>query len=128
MANIGFPRCYAFEQYEKEYSDEVRKKYWKCFKCYKDNSMIPVMVNWVDQQQEKKKPFLLGYETFMSHDPFTLPGSPTSLPQFTRNSKANRYLNSVAYTDRFLKKLVQEFKERQLMDKTLFFSGRPRYS
>ena len=75
MANIGFPQYYTYEQYEKEYSVEVRKKYWKCprthyFKCYEDNAMIPVMLKWVDQQREKGKPFLLGYETFMSHDPF----------------------------------------------------------
>ena len=48
----------------------------------------------------------------MSHGPIL---------QFTRNSKANCYLNSVAYTDGFLKKLVQEFKERQLMVKKLLF-------
>ena len=77
--------------------------------------MIPVMVNWVDQQREKKKPFLLGYETFMSHGPIL---------QFTRNSKANRYLNSVAYTDRFLKKLVQEFEEQHTRGHCcLFFLG-----
>ena len=125
MANIGFPQYYTLEQYEEEYSEEVRKKYWKCprthyFKCYEDNAMIPVMAKWVDQQREKEKPFLLGYETFMTHDPFTLPGSSTSLPHFTKVKKANNYLNAVAYTDRFLKKLIQEFEERQLMDKTLF--------
>lgn len=80
--------------------------------------MLKPSLGWVDET--KDQPFLLTYLTLSTHHEYGYP------PQFqardfgVRNESLNRYLNAVRYTDNFIKKVIEEFQKRDLINKTIF--------
>ena len=122
-ANIGFEHMYG----EKEYNDEFnRTKEWKDahkanYFGHEDDVIIEPVFAWVDNQTSKGEPFFLSYLSGATHDPYGMPPKVSWTPQsFAKDSKINNFLNEVAYTDRFLSKVIGEFKKRSLMNETLF--------
>lgn len=82
-----------------------------------ERSMIKPIMQWVDKQEN---PFLLSLITLSGHR-YTSPPNP-SFPQLhlSDNKQENNYLNAVRYVDLFLFELFSEFKQRELLDNTLF--------
>ena len=83
---------------------------------YEDESMLLPALQWVDRQTG---PFFLTLLTLTAHHDYRLP---TRLPKrnYAPTEPLNRYLNALAYTDRFLERLFRGLEERSLMANTLF--------
>jgi arylsulfatase A-like enzyme len=83
---------------------------------YEDDSMLEPALHWVDGQSG---PFFLTVLTLTAHHDYRLP---RSFPRrsYVREEPLNRYLNALAYTDRFLERLYTGLQERDLVSNTLF--------
>ncbi len=83
---------------------------------YEDDVMIQPSMDWIDAQQG---PFLLSLLTVMTHHPYQVP---RNFPKgkWGVGRKLSRYYDTIAYTDRFLKKLFAGFEKRGLMENTIF--------
>lgn len=84
---------------------------------FEDDIMLAPAMAWVDEH--KGRPFFLSLLTLTAHHDYTVPRG-FSTRDFVDDKELNGYLNTLAYTDRFLKKLVAQFEERGLMEHTLF--------
>jgi glucan phosphoethanolaminetransferase (alkaline phosphatase superfamily) len=77
-----------------------------------DCRMIKPMIDWTSQSD---KPFFLTLMTSVSHDPYLLPAGfdePAS-------TKAEKYIQTIRYTDYFLKQFCKALKEQGLEKNTL---------
>ena len=83
---------------------------------YEDDVMLQPTLDWVDKQQE---PFFLGMLTLVSHHFYKVPKS-MKKKHYVAEKRLNDYLNTIAYQDRFLRKLFAGLEARGLFDKTLF--------
>ena len=83
---------------------------------FEDKALLRPVMDWVDGQAS---PFLLTILSLASHHPYAIPDgfAPES---FVENREENDYLNTLAYTDRFLRELYGEFEARRLLDDTIF--------
>ena len=119
-ANIGFEKMYGAREYNQEYkpSEEWEKAHRANYFGYEDDIILKPMMKWVDSRCE---PFFLSYLSGTTHDPYDAPPSISwEKKTFTEDEKINNFLNDVAYTDRFLTKVIGEFEKRGLMNETLF--------
>ncbi len=110
VKEFGFKHYAGKESFNGKGFDEASYFGWE------DDVMINPVVEWAAQQKSR---FLIGILTLTSHHPYGVPrGFQTRdfVPQRDRND----YLNTLAYTDRFLKKLFAAFEQRGLLDDTLF--------
>jgi lipoteichoic acid synthase len=83
---------------------------------YEDDSMLEPALAWVDRQT---RPFFLTVLTLTAHHDYHLP---KSFPkrELAAEQSLNRYLNALAYTDRFVERLFAGFDQRSLLGETLF--------
>ena len=83
---------------------------------YEDDSMLEPALAWVDRQTG---PFFLTVLTLTAHHDYRLP---KSFPkrELAAEESLNRYLNALAYTDRFVERLFAGFDQRSLLAQTLF--------
>jgi arylsulfatase A-like enzyme len=134
LHNIGYEKVYAVEDYDLEHNpDEQWKKDHKvdAFSIYTDDVFIKPMMNWIDNNAQRdsssnsivtKKPFFMTFLTSITHWPYGLPpkGADWNNTSYTARPAFNEMLNGIAYTDRFLSMVFDEFEERGLMNSTLF--------
>ena len=123
MENIGFPQFFAQENFDQMYNTtpEFKDIHSTNYFGYDDDVFLKPMMDWVDKQRKKETPFFLSYLTGVTHDPYNIPPRQTWYPKtFSNDGSANGYLNGIAYTDDFLRKLMSKFESRGLMDSTLF--------
>jgi len=83
-----------------------------------EGMMLEPSFDWVDAQQAG--PFFLTYLTLSTHHNY---GTPHSFPRKNLDPKSkphDDYLNAVRYTDDFLKSVIDGFRRRGLIEKTLF--------
>ena len=83
---------------------------------YEDDILIKPSLEWLDRQT---KPFFLAYMTLSAHHDYVIPNSMVP-KKYEEDEELNKYLNTLVYTDRFLKKLFASFEERGLMENTIF--------
>jgi len=83
---------------------------------FEDRALLGPVMSWVDGQSS---PFLLTVLTLASHHPYAIP-SGFGTDGFVEDPAENDYLNTLAYTDRFLQELYREFEARRLLDDTIF--------
>ena len=84
---------------------------------WEDDAMLRPIGDWVGQQGEN--PFFLTVVTLTSHHPYGVPrGFPTK--QYVDQKDLNDFLNTIAYTDRFVGKLVDDLDRRGRLKDTLF--------
>jgi len=86
---------------------------------WEDDVLIQPALDWIDAQRTNKKPFFLTLLTLTAHHPYSIPKG-FAEQKYASQTVLNQYLNTLAYTDRFLKKLWKGFDERGLADDTLF--------
>lgn len=83
---------------------------------FEDDVMLAPALEWIDAQT---CPFFLGVLTLTSHHDYGIPeGFPTAV--YSDVETFNNYLNTVAYTDRFVGKLHAGLAERGLLEETIF--------
>ncbi len=84
---------------------------------YEDDIMLAPALEWVDRQGDD--PFFLAVLTLTPHHDYGVPlGFPTT--PFVADRTLNNYLNTLAYTDRFIGKLHAGLEDRGLLESTLF--------
>lgn len=85
-----------------------------------DRVLLEPMMQWVDEQVARERPFMLTVMTNVGHHKYDFPASWTELPLATGNDPDyNAYLNCVAYIDDYLRQLVEALASRDLMDSTM---------
>jgi lipoteichoic acid synthase len=83
---------------------------------WEDDAMLPAISAWLDQQGDN--PFFLTVVTLTSHHPYGVPrGFPTK--SYASQKDLNDFLNTIAYTDRFVGKLTAELDRRGRLKDTL---------
>jgi hypothetical protein len=123
MQNIGFRDIFGKESFDRLFNttQEFEDFHTANYFGYEDDVFLEPMMDWVDKQMSNKSPFFLSYLTGVTHDPYNIPPRAGWNPKtFSRDATANGYLNGLAYTDDFLRKLTTEFELRGLMESTLF--------
>ena len=110
-------RNFGFDMFQgKESLPDKGKFHESSYFGYEDDIMIKPSLEWVDKQT---KPFFLAYLTLTAHHDYTVPrGFETK--RYVKDDEVNKYLNTLAYTDRFVKQVVEAFKERDLLKNTTF--------
>lgn len=83
---------------------------------FEDRALLRPVMDWVDGQS---RPFLLTVLTLASHHPYAIP-SGFAANSFAEDRAENDYLNTLAYTDNFLRELYGEFEARRLLGDTIF--------
>ncbi|KAJ3387601.1 hypothetical protein HDU92_001858 [Lobulomyces angularis] len=86
---------------------------------YEDQVMIPKVMEWVDIQLNKKKPFQLSLLTNANHHPWSVPDY-YKKQKYVEDDTINNYLNTLTYIDNFLKDLINCFEVRGLLENTIF--------
>lgn len=84
---------------------------------FEDDVLVQPALDWVDQQ---KSPFFLTLLTVTPHHRYTVPKGFATVEFHTGNADHDKYLNDLRYMDRFLAKVVDGFRQRNLMDRTVF--------
>lgn len=84
---------------------------------YEDDIMLAPALEWVDRQGDD--PFFLAVLTLTPHHDYGVPLGFPSTPYVT-DPTLNNYLNTLAYTDRFIGKLHAGLEDRGLLENTLF--------
>ena len=84
---------------------------------YGDEVMLEPNRRWL--QEGAKEPFLAVYLTNTTHHPYSVPDS-FEKQTFSRKKKLNDYLNTIAYTDQILERLVTQYRDAGLWDRTVF--------
>lgn len=85
-----------------------------------DIPLIPAMMDWMAEQRSKGKPAFISTLTNVNHDPYNLPYGFHSHKFIDHpNGKVNGFLNTVRYTDVYLKRLFDELLQSRLLEETL---------
>eukprot|EP00548_Thalassiothrix_antarctica_P015676 CAMPEP_0194177562 /NCGR_PEP_ID=MMETSP0154-20130528/11286_1 /TAXON_ID=1049557 /ORGANISM="Thalassiothrix antarctica, Strain L6-D1" /LENGTH=307 /DNA_ID=CAMNT_0038892163 /DNA_START=1062 /DNA_END=1983 /DNA_ORIENTATION=+ len=90
------------------------------------NILLQPMMNWIDDssEEDRNQPFFLTYLTGSTHDTYDIPSFKSWEPHdFVEDAQINKFLNEVAYTDRYLSKFTTEElqnKRNDLFKNTLF--------
>src|SRR5690606_13236958 len=83
---------------------------------YEDDVMLAPSREWVEQSDE---PFLLGYLTVTAHHDYAMPDG-FETEHLSDDPELNGYLNGLRYQDRFVGKVIQQFKDLGLYEDTIF--------
>jgi len=104
--NMGFDKFFAREDIDNR---DAFVGYMGC----DEFSMLTPIFEWIDSGE---KPFFLTFMCSVSHDPYELP------PGFATPAKdpVERYRQTIAYTDDFVRAFDSELQKRHLTDNTVF--------
>jgi arylsulfatase A-like enzyme len=83
---------------------------------FEDRAVLRPAMEWVDQQTN---PILRTVLTLASQHPYAIPAGFEAQP-FVADRSENDYVNTLAYTDRFLRELYGQFESRGLLENTIF--------
>jgi arylsulfatase A-like enzyme len=112
VTNFGFATLLAKADLPTEGFDE------SSYFGYEDDIMLGPAFDWIDAQ-DADRPFFLSVLTLTAHHDYGVPeGFP--LQPFHSNETYNNYLNTLAYTDRFIGELHAGLEDRGLLESTLF--------
>lgn len=110
VANFGFARFAGKEKLPQAGFDE------SSYFGFEDDIMLAPALEWVDSLE---CPFFLSVLTLTAHHDYTVPaGYPEQ--EYAADPTFNDYLNTVAYTDRFIGELHAGLAERGLLNDTIF--------
>ncbi len=83
-----------------------------------ERMMLQPSLDWVDGN--RGQPFLLTYLTLSTHHNYVTPQSFPYRDYGVEDKDLNNFLNAVRYTDEFFREVYQGFKERGLLENTVF--------
>lgn len=84
---------------------------------YEDDAMLGPSIDWA--RKHRDQPFLMEYMTLTAHAEYVLPKG-FATRTYVEDPTHNDYLNAVRYQDRFVGKVIDEFKRAGLYDHTIF--------
>ena len=113
VANFGHEDFFPLEAMPREGFAEAN------YFGYEDDVMLEPSADWLEQQKEAGRPFMASYLTVTAHHDYVVPEG-FEEEKYVEDEELNRYLNTVAYQDRFLEKLIQEYKDLGLYEDTIF--------
>jgi len=113
VANFGHDNFFPLEALPREGFAEAN------YFGYEDDVMLEPSADWLEQQKEAGRPFMASYLTVTAHHDYVVPEG-FEEEKYVEDEELNRYLNTVAYQDRFLEKLIQEYKDLGLYEDTIF--------
>ena len=87
---------------------------------YEDDVMLEPSRDWLEAQKGAGRPFMASYLTVTTHHDYVVPEGFEAKDYGVGDDELNRYLNTVAYQDRFLEKLIQQYKDLGLYEDTIF--------
>ena len=111
VSNMGFDAFWAGDAAKQPQMEQVN------YFGYEDDVMLEPSSRWL--QGELEEPFVAAYLTNATHHPYGVP-SDFERRRYVEPRELNDYLNAVAYEDGFLDKLVQQYKDQGLWDRTVF--------
>jgi len=111
VRNLGFDHFFAGEDFPHAGLEVINDF------GYEDAILLEPHRRWLREQA--REPFMAAYLTSASHYPYQVP---TSWPQrqFSDNKPWNDYLNAVSYVDTVIGKLLEQYREAGLYERTLF--------
>lgn len=110
VASLGYDDFFPVDDLGKEGFVEANYFGWE------DDIMLPASRDWL---RKSDQPFLASYLTVTSHHDYRVPaGFPTQT--LSHDPELNRYLNTIRYQDRFVKRLIEQYKRLGLYDSTVF--------
>lgn len=83
---------------------------------YEDDVLVKPLIEWAKQQS---KPFFAEALTVTGHHPYAVPRG-FERKEFVKDERTNDYLNTLAYMDRFVRKLHEGMKKAGLLEDTIF--------
>lgn len=112
LDNLGFGERFGDGDFSTAMSES--KNYFG----HQDHTILDSTHAWIDAQTKDGKPFFLGLLTLSAHHPYTIPESfPNEV--YSSDDELNGYLNSLRYTDSFLRDFWEGIKARGLAESTL---------
>lgn len=84
---------------------------------WEDDIMLGPSRSWLSQHSNR--PFLASYLTVTSHHDYRVPSS-IDVQRLSDDPELNQYLNTIRYQDRFLQRLINQYKELGLYRNTVF--------
>lgn len=85
---------------------------------YEDDIMLPTSEAWL-LARNSQQPFLATYLTGTSHHNYDTPSN-FPIKNYVSQKNKNRYLNAARYVDRFVAKLLAQYKKLGLYENTIF--------
>ncbi|MFB6372126.1 MAG: LTA synthase family protein, partial [Bradymonadaceae bacterium] len=112
VSNFGFDDFYALEDLD---TDRFRKVNYL---GYEEAALLGPSRHWLKSHGDE--PFFATYLTLSPHHDYQF-SDRWGTHQFSDQPKLNRYLNAIRYVDRFVEKLITQYRELGLYDETTFF-------
>ncbi|MGI8650414.1 MAG: LTA synthase family protein, partial [Rubrobacter sp.] len=111
IESFGYNEFYPLEALPKEGLDVVN------YFGYEDDVMLGPSEDWL--RENSNEPFLASYLTITTHHDYNVPPD-FEKKRYVEDDLYNDYLNTVAYQDQFLGKLIQQYKDLGLYEDTVF--------
>lgn len=111
VENFGYDEFYPLEELPTDGFDIVN------YFGYEDDVMLGPSEDWLRENSDE--PFLASYLTITTHHDYNVPPD-FEKKRFVEDDLYNDYLNTVAYQDEFLGKLIQQYKDLGLYEDTVF--------
>jgi len=114
LVNMGFDRIVGLKDFDMRSHAKIN------YFGLTDAVLLPPMMSWVDSARLDNSPFLLVMMTNVSHHPYVTPVSwPRRTFGDTTDARLSDYLNSVAYTDKFVQDVMKGLDGRGLLDSSI---------
>ena len=111
VAHLGYDDFFPVDDLPKEGFAQANYFGWE------DDIMLEPSRDWL--QQKTGQPFLASYLTVTSHHDYNVPAG-FATQTLSDDPELNSYLNTIRYQDRFVKRLIQQYKRLGLYDNTVF--------
>ncbi|GAA3612050.1 LTA synthase family protein [Microlunatus ginsengisoli] len=111
VRNFGYDSFYPVDVLDKTGYVEANYFGWE------DDILLGPSKRWLTAH--RSEPFVTGYLTVTSHHDYKVPTTIDS-EHLSDDPELNRYLNTVRYGDRFVARLIQQYKDLGLYDNTVF--------
>jgi lipoteichoic acid synthase len=111
VQNFGYGDFYPVDMMDKE--GYVGANYFG----WEDDIMLGPSRAWLTKHRDQ--PFMTGYLTVTSHHDYKVPTT-IDTEHLSDDPELNAYLNTVRYGDRFVQRLIQQYKDLGLYDNTVF--------
>ncbi len=112
VGNFGYDEFYPVDGMDTANYDKANYFGWE------DEIMLDPSRDWLEETG-KDQPFLATYLTVTPHHDYVVPENYKG-KKLAEDDTLNNYLNTVAYQDRFLQKLFQQYKDLGLYEDTVF--------
>ncbi len=112
VENFGYDEFYGLEDMDKRGFERAG------YLGYEDDIMLDPSREWLEKKGDDG-PFLASYVTVTAHHEWLAPER-YGLRDYGVEDRFNRYLNTVRYTDFFVKNLFEQYKELGLYEDTIF--------